>query len=45
MTETKKLLLRAVAFCLNTEQIAKLKAGFQEMDKDKNGVISIQELR
>ena len=45
MNETKKLLLKTVAFCLSTEQIARLRQGFDEMDKDKNGVISMQELR
>jgi calcium-dependent protein kinase len=45
MTDTKKLLLKAVAFCLNTAQITQLSAGFDEMDKDKNGVICMTELR
>jgi calcium-dependent protein kinase len=43
--DTKRVLLRTVALCLSSEQIAKLKQGFDDLDVDKNGVISIQELR
>ena len=45
LTETKRLLLRAVAFCLSAEQIKALREGFEHVDEDKNGTISMAELR
>lgn len=40
MNETRKLLLRAVAFCLSADQIAQIKRGFEAMDQDRNGEVT-----
>jgi Ca2+-binding EF-hand superfamily protein len=45
MSETRKLLLKAVGFCLSPAQIAKLKQGFEQIDENRNGVICVQELK
>jgi calcium-dependent protein kinase len=45
LSEVKQLILKLVAFNLSTPQIAKLRQHFIDMDSDKNGTISLEELR
>ena len=45
MSKARKMLLKAVAFSLNTSQISQLREGFHAIDADHNGLISMEELK
>lgn len=45
LSQIKKLMLKVVAFTLNPKQIEQLRDDFYAIDKDRNGTISMEELK